>query len=109
MFYERMLEEHRQLEKRIQELENALEDFPDGKIICAKNGKYSKWYLTDGKTQNYLPKRKRKLAEKLAAKKYLTLLLEDLTHEKMAIEFYLRHHNSEGSKKICQIKVRSID
>lgn len=74
-----------------------LRQLPDGKLFCAKNGKYYKWYLTDGKTQTYLPKKKRKLAKKLAAKKYLSCLLEDLTHEKKAIEFYLRHHNSKGS------------
>lgn len=97
MIYERMLEEHRQLTKKIKQTEQLLKDCPDGKIFCAKNGKYYKWYLTDGKTQTYLPKKKRKLAEKLAAKKYLSCLLQDLTHEKKAIEFYLRHHNSKGS------------
>lgn len=98
MLYERMLAERKELEAKIKELRLMLKNFPDGKIFCAKNGKYYKWYLTDGKTQTYLPKKKRALAEKLAAKKYLTLLLEDFLHEKKAIDFYLRHHNSQGSK-----------
>ena len=97
MIYERMLDERRQIEEKIKELQQMLQQFPEGKIFCAKNGKYYKWYLTDGKTQTYLPKKKRKLAEKLAAKKYLSLLLEDFIHEKRAIDFYLRHHNSKGS------------
>lgn len=97
MIYERMLTEHKLIEKTIKQIKQQLNDLPEGKIFCAKNGKYYKWYLTDGKTQTYLPKKKRKLAEKLTAKKYLTCLLEDMTHEKKAIEFYLRHHNSKGS------------
>ena len=98
MFYERMLEEHKMLEKRIKELEETVKKFPEGKIFSAKNGKYTKWYLTDGKTQTYLPKRKRKLAEKLVTKKYLQLLIEDYEQEKRAIEFYLRHYNPNTCK-----------
>ena len=93
MFYERMLAERNRLDSKIQELQSQLKQFPEGKLFCTKNRHYFKWYVTDGKTQTYLPKSKRSLAEKLAAKKYLSLLLEDLTHEKMAIDFYLRHHN----------------
>lgn len=98
MLYERMLEERIRLDKEIHRIQEKVKKLPEGKIFSAKNGKYTKWYLTDGKTQTYLPKRKRKLAEKLAAKKYLSLLLEDYEHEKRAIEFYLRHHAAGGSK-----------
>ena len=93
MFYDRMLAEHSRLDSEIKELQTKLKQFPNGKLFCAKNRQYFKWYITDGKTQTYLPKKKRPLAEKLAAKKYLTLLIEDLVHEKMAIDFYLRHHS----------------
>ena len=98
MFYERMLAESRRLETRISELEEKLKGFPEGKIFCTQNGKYHKWYLTDGKNQVYLPKKKRKFAEKLAVKKYLQLQLEDLRQEKRAIEFYLRHQKKDGSQ-----------
>ena len=37
-------------------------------------------------------KENRKLAEQLAAKKYLTLLEDSLRNEQKAIDFYLRHH-----------------
>lgn len=97
MFYERMLAESNRLDSRIKELQSKLKQFPEGKLFCTKNRQYFKWYVTDGKTQTYIPKNKRPLAEKLAAKKYLSLLLEDSIREKRAIDFYLRHHNSERS------------
>ena len=93
MFYERMLTERNRLDSEIKELQSKLKQFPDGKLFCTKNRQYFKWYTTDGKHQTYLPKKMRPLAEKLAAKKYLSLLLEDFIHEKKAIEFYLRHHS----------------
>lgn len=98
MFYERMLAENNRLDSQIKELQSKLKEFPAGKIFCTKNRQYYKWYTTDGKTQTYLPKSERQLAEKLTAKKYLSLFLEDLLHEKRAINFYLRHHNSNGSQ-----------
>lgn len=96
MFYERMRSESNRLASQIKELQSKLKHFPEGKIFCTKNRQYFKWYVTDGKTQTYLPKNQRPLAEKLATKKYLSLLLEDLLHEKRAIDFYLRHHNPKG-------------
>ena len=75
MFYDRMLAEHDRLDSEIQELQTKLKKFPKGKLFCTKNRQYFKWYITDGKTQTYLPKSKRSLAEKLATKKYLSLRL----------------------------------
>ena len=76
MFYDRMLAERNRLDSKIKELQTQLKRFPEGKLFCTKNRQYFKWYITDGKNQTYLPKAKRPLAEKLAAKKYLSLLLE---------------------------------
>ena len=105
MFYERMLSESRRLEEEICMLQAELRKLPAGKFFCAENGKYYKWYLTDGKNKTYIPKKDRILAEKLAVRKYLTLRLEDLSHEKRAIDFYLRHHNinEKRSEKLLQI------
>ncbi|MCI5870093.1 MAG: ATPase [Dorea sp.] len=97
MIYEQMLAECKRLEEQIESLKIELKKFPDGKIICTRNGKRYKWYLSNGSSCTYLPKSKRSLAEKLAAKKYLSLSLEDCIHEKKAIDYYLRHHNPEGS------------
>lgn len=98
MVYERMCSEKRQIEQSILALQEQLKHFPDGKLFCSKNGKYLKWYLTDGKNQQYLPKKDRELAEKMALKKYLSLQMDDLIHERQAIEFYLRHHKKEDSQ-----------
>lgn len=98
MLYEKALTERKSLESQILSLQSQLKQLPKGNIFCSKNGKYYKWYLTNGSGQTYLPKKKRRLAEKLAAKKYISLLLEELLHEKKAIDFYLRHHNSMVSR-----------
>ena len=105
MFYERMLRESRRLEEEICMLQAELRKLPAGKFFCTENGKYYKWYLTDGKNNTYIPKKDRILAEKLAMRKYLTLRLEDLSHEKRAIDFYLRHHNinDKRSEKLLQM------
>lgn len=89
-----MLAEYKRLESQINSLQEELSDYPEGKLNYVHNGSYSKWFLSDGHKQTYISKKERPLAEKLAAKKYLSLLLEDLLHEKRAINFYLRHHNS---------------
>ncbi len=92
--YERMQAEHQRLEKQLYSLQSQLKTFPEGKFFCTRNGTQYKWYQSDGHNHTYIPKKERHLAEQLAAKKYLSLLYKDLLHEKMAIEFYLRHHNS---------------
>lgn len=69
---------------------------PPGKLICVQNGKYFKWFQSDGHIKTYIPKENRQLAEKLAIKKYLSLQLEDLENEKRATEFYLRHSRLQG-------------
>lgn len=98
MIYNKSLEKHHQLEQHIQALQVQLENFPDGKLICCHHGSECKWYRSDGHVKTYIPKSNKSLAEQLAIKKYLSLLLDDLSHEKRALEFYLKHHRSEISK-----------
>ena len=71
---------------------------PDGKLIFTRNQNRYKWYLNNGKTTKYLPKKQRHLAEKLALKKFISLELKDAISEKTALDFYLRHHNSNFGK-----------
>lgn len=63
---------------------------PEGKLICVHNGKYKKWYQSDGHQSIYIPKKNRELAEKLATKKYLVKKQEQLTNELTAIKKYLK-------------------
>ena len=87
------------LEKQIKSIDLELSRLPSNHISCEKNGNSFKWYESDGKTSKYIPKKRRSYAEKLARKKYLTLLQKDLLQEKAAIEFYLRHHNFMGRER----------
>lgn len=93
MLYERIQKESQRLQKEIEHLKTKLEQYPEGKLICCCYKNRSKWYRSDGHTKTYISKRDRHLAEQLAAKKYISSVLDDLTHEKMALDFYLKHHS----------------
>lgn len=98
MLFDRIQKEHTRIQKQIKSIQKQLDRLPPGKLICAKNGKYFKWYESDGHTKTTIHKTNRAHAEVLAKKKYLGLLLEDLQSENRAIEFYLRHHHPESGK-----------
>ena len=97
MMYEQMLAARERLVKEIALLEERIKDYPEGKLLCAKNGDGIKWYESDGHKHTYISKKRRKYAEELAAKKYLCLRKEVMEQEKMAIDMYLRHYG--GSNK----------
>lgn len=86
--------ESQRLETQIKRLESQIQELPQGKLICARNDNRWKWYHSDGHKSVYIPKKEQKFAEQLAKKKYLSLLCEDMKHEKAAIDYYLRHHKS---------------
>ncbi len=94
MLYERIKTEYNNLCNRISCIQNELQTLPSGKLICCNHKNFSKWYLSNSHGRTYIPKSNRPLAEQLAKKKYLSLLLEDLENEKIALSFYLRHHSS---------------
>lgn len=98
MLYERMLKEQKRLKNEIQSVQSQLQSLPDGKLICARNQNRYKWYVSDGHTKVYLPKKNQQLAEQLAAKKYLSALQNDLLLEKKAIDSYLRNYHSDTQK-----------
>ena len=89
-FYEKMLKEKERIDARINELTSALNNFPKGKFFYTRNGKHYKWYCSDGKIMTYIPKKKRQYAEKLATKRYLLHLIDDLKCESKAIDCYIR-------------------
>ena len=90
--YTKMLQEAQRLEKEIQETQNLIDQLPEGKFICCQGKNCYKWYRSDGHMKTYIKKENRDLAEDLLYKKYLQALIEDLSHEKEAIELYLHHH-----------------
>lgn len=93
MIYERIKREYDSLCNRICYIQKELQALPDGKLICSHQPGSAKWYLSDGHRRSYIPKSNRSLAEQLAKKKYLSLLLEDLQNEKNALTYYIRHHS----------------
>lgn len=98
MSYQKMIAEKAEIEQKILQLEEAIEELPEGELLCAGNGEYCKWYYKlDGQKQ-YLPKKERMFAEQLAKKKYLSLQLNDLLHEKEAVELYLKYREMHPSQ-----------
>jgi hypothetical protein len=93
-----MLKKSKQLEKEMKGIQDKLKKMPEGKLICSHTGPYCKWERSDGHKKTYIPKKDRQLAEKLAAKKYLSALWNDLNHEKSAIDLYLRRHSNYEPK-----------
>lgn len=89
-----MIERNKQISKQMNAIKKQLKEMPEGKLICCND----KWYQSDGHKKTYIKKKDKSLAEKLAVKKYLSTLLEDLEKEKLAIDFYFRHYPVENEK-----------
>ena len=93
-----MLKEKSRLEAKIAEIDEQIRKLPLGKFVCCHAKNCTKWYCSDGHKKKYIKKEERDLAGKLLYKKYLTFLLEELTHEKQAVESYLDQHKEEIPK-----------
>lgn len=94
---QQVLDRRKELDEKTSAIRRKLQTYPDGKLICTRNGRYIKWYHSDGRIQTYIPKKKREYAEQLAEKKYWTLRLSELVREQKATEAYLRHYGTEKS------------
>ena len=90
--YNQILTEKQQIDTQITSLQKQLAAYPPGILFCTKNQDRYKWYHSTGKEQIYIARKNRPLAEKLAEKKYLNGLLQDLMQEKSAIDAYLQLH-----------------
>lgn len=78
MVYEQMISESQNLGKQIESIRSQLRNYPNGKLICTRNGTHYKWYHSNHSTFTYIPKKKRAFAEQLARKKYLSLFFRIL-------------------------------
>ena len=87
-----------ELASEINNLKKQLKNHPIGNFFCTFDQKTYRWYYSHNGQKHYIPKSNRKLAEKLAIKKFISLQLKDLTHELTATNFYLRHHSAEYKK-----------
>ena len=85
-------------EQKIEKIEQKIASLPKGELICSKNGGRYKWYLKKNSKWEYLPKKKRDLAEALAEKKYYIYLLEELKKELDIYKYYLIKYPSDDRK-----------
>lgn len=79
-------------------MKNNISKLPKEDLICTKNGKHSKWYISNGPNPIYIPKSNRYFAEKLAIKKYYTLKLEELLAEVSIIDEYIASYKKYNIK-----------
>lgn len=63
-----------------------------GNFVSARDGAHTKWYLTCNGKREYIPKRKRELAKRLAEHKYLEARLAANQKEQRAVQLYLKNH-----------------
>lgn len=89
MIHERILKEYQRLEAEIQTIQQKLDELPEGKLICARNGTQVKWYQSDNHQKIYIPKQQRPLAEQLALKKYYSIKHNELLREAESLKSYL--------------------
>lgn len=74
---------------QIEKCEKELKELPSGNFVCCSSGGKSKWYVSDGHTRSYIPKKDRALAAQLAYKKYVEASLSELIEKKDAMEKYI--------------------
>lgn len=74
--YHLIVEEQQRLVQQINSLEKKIAKLPTGKLISVHNGKYVKWYRSDGHSSIYLSKKEQALARQLAQKKYYLALMK---------------------------------
>lgn len=90
MLKEKILNESYSIQSQITQIQSELKNLPEGKLLISQDGKYRKWYVSDGHTKEYISKKNRPFAEQLAQKKYLMTRLEELLREKRALDAYLQ-------------------
>ena len=53
-----ILKAYQPLCDQILQMQNQLNELPKGKLLISRKGKYVKWYVSDGHTKTYIPKKK---------------------------------------------------
>ena len=82
----------RYIENEINNCRSQMDKLPPGKLVCTKNGKYTKWYVSANGLLTYIPKKDKDYAESLAQKRYLQEKLRHLESERRACTLYQKHH-----------------
>lgn len=69
------------IESEILNIKKNLNELPEGKFCCVKNGEYYRWQMNSDGKAIYIPKAQEEYAQKLAYRKYLTERLLELQEE----------------------------
>ncbi len=88
MLRKKIREEYQWIQDQIVQVEEKLKKMPHGKLLFSHGKNSVKWYVSDGHKKVYLPKKERWTAERLAAKKFLEIKLENLLRRKQALDHY---------------------
>lgn len=90
-----MLAESKRLENEINKLNKEIKKLPEGKFVCTKNGNSFKWFVSINNQLEYIPKKKKAYAEKLAIKRHFMSELDKFSKELRAIKYYLKHSSND--------------
>ena len=90
MYSKKLIKRKSQLEVQVRRLYKELERMPGGYLRCERNGKYVKWFHYHDGIHEYIPKKRKDLAESLAIRKYKEMQLEEVKTELQAIERYMK-------------------
>lgn len=90
IFYQEILKRRSFLVGQIKELQKQLKNYPAENLIIWRDGRYFRWFKSDGKSTVYIPKKEKELAVRLAQKKYYSCLLEDFTKELSIINSFIK-------------------
>lgn len=81
------------MEKECGEISNQLKTMPKGLLTCTRNGPYIKWFFVnddrDPSSRMYLSKSKRKVAQKIAMKTYLSCRKQYLEKQIICLKEYI--------------------
>lgn len=76
MSYQKMIAEKAEIEQKILQFEEAIEELPEGELLCAGNGEYCKWYYKlDGQKQ-YLPKKRANVCRTVSKKEIFIITIK---------------------------------
>lgn len=104
MLYHKLLEQKKYLLTEIQNIKHRLASYPEGELICAKNGKYVTCMHSLNGIYTYIPKKNSDFIKVLGEKKLFSASLEDLQKELQAVNAFLKCYKSDSSKVVyCKI------
>lgn len=85
------------------ELEAKIATLPQEDLICTRNGKYIKWFQSNGRDPIYIPKSKRSYAEQLAVKKLYKTQQKEIQQEISLLDQCLQvYDNPKHSSKLLE-------